>query len=202
MVSRLPSWVFIALAMVFMGLALVPVLRVIIGVGSAFGIQFFTFVMFLIAGLMCGLTGMLLLVRRQPDQIGYQGEGENSQEKQIEKQIIVKMHATGLLLFTGVPLFNFLVCYFLWVRNRHKTQLIDYQGREAICFQISVYLYLLLCLFMTIALIGVFITPLFLLFHLIATIVASVMAYQGRPFRYPANITIISRAPNSGANLS
>ena len=115
MVSRLPSWVFIALAMLFMGLALFPILRVAIGIDSQFGIQFFTFVMLLIAGLMCGLTGMLLLVRRQPDQIGYQGESENSQEKQI----IVKMHATGLLLFTGIPLFNFLVCYFLWVKNRH-----------------------------------------------------------------------------------
>jgi len=196
MVNRLPSWVFIAIAMVFMGLALLPILRVILGIDNEFGIQFFTFVMLLIAGLMCGLTGMLLLVRRQPENIEYHVHDlENF--KAIEKATIVKIHASGLLMFTGLPLINFFVCYFLWVKHRHKTQLIDFQGREAICFQISVYLYLLLCLFMTIAVIGIFVIPIFLLLHLIASIVATSMAYQDKAFRYPANITIIPRTPNS-----
>jgi len=197
MVNRLPSWVFIALAMILMGFALFPILRVLLGIDSSFGIQFFTFVMFIIAGLMCGLTGMLLLVRRQPEQIEYQHQTKEPAVEVLEKQTAAKMHAAGLLLFTGVPLLNFLVCYFLWINNRHKTQLIDYQGREAICFQITVYLYLLLCFFMSIAIIGIYVAPLFLLFHLIVTCVATIMASQGKPFRYPANITIITRTPTT-----
>jgi len=63
MVSRLQSWVFISLSMLLMGFALFPVLRVIVGVDDEFGMQFLTVVMLLIAGLMCGLTGMLLLAR-------------------------------------------------------------------------------------------------------------------------------------------
>jgi len=189
MVNRLQSWIFIGLAMILMGIALFPILRVIIGVDPKFEIQFFTFIMFLVAGLMCGLTGMLLLARRQPELSSYQTDDQDS-------KVAAQLHASGLLLFTGVPLLNFLVCYFLWVKHRHRSTYLDYQGREAICFQITIYLYLLLSLFMTIAFIGLFTTPLLLIFHLIATIVAVVMAKSKKAFRYPANITIIERSPN------
>jgi len=190
MVNRLQSWVFIGLAMILMGIALFPILRVIIGVDPKFEIQFFTFVMFLVAGLMCGLTGMLLLARRQPELSNYQTEEQ-------DHKTAAQLHGCGLLLFTCIPLLNFLVCYFLWVRNRHRSMYIDYQGREAICFQITIYLYLLLSLFMTIAIIGIFTTLLLLAFHLIATVVAIVMTKNNKAFRYPANITIIARSPNS-----
>ena len=189
MANRLPSWVFISLAMVLMGLALFPILRFIIGVDSAPGVQFFTFVMLLIAGLMCGLTGMLLLVRRQPELVNYQNN-------EPDHKAGAKLHACGLLMFTGVPLLNFLACYYFWVKDRHQSQYLDYQGREAICFQITLYLYLLLSLFMVIAVIGVFSTPLLLGLHFLATLTAIVMTAKGQTFRYPANINIISRTPN------
>jgi len=188
MVNRLPSWVFIGLAMVLMGIALFPVLRVIIGIDDTFEMQFWSVVMLLIAGIMCGLTGMLLLVRRQPDLKQYQSEDNDSQKA-------AQFHACGLLLFTGIPLLNFLACYALWVKNRHRSEFLDYQGREAICFQITIYLYLLLSLFMVMAVIGLFTTPLLLLFHLIATICAIINTLQTKAFRYPANITIIARTP-------
>jgi len=190
MVNRLQSWVFISLAMLLMGFALFPILRVIVGVDDQIGMQFLTVVMLLIAGLMCGLTGMLLLARKQPNLSQYKDQSEDF-------KTAAKMHACGLLFFTGVPLLNFLVCYFLWVNNRNRSAYLDYQGREAICFQISLSLYLLLSLFMVFAVIGVITTPLIIIFHLIVTVVAIAMASQGRAFRYPANITIISRTPNA-----
>jgi len=188
MANRLPSWIFISLAMVLMGLALFPILRRIIGIDSAFSIAFSTSVMLLISGLMCGLTGMLLLVRRQPDLEIYKS-------KEQDNITASQFHACGLLIFTGVPLLNFLVCYYLWVKNRQASLYLDYQGREAICFQITLYLYLLLSLFMVIAVIGVFTTLLLLGLHLIATLTATTMTYKGQTFHYPANINIIARTP-------
>jgi len=190
MVNRLPSWIFITLAMLLMGMALLPVLRVIIGVDDSFQIQFLTFVMFLIAGIMCGLTGMLLLVRRQPEINHYQTD-------EADYNKACQFHYCGLLLFTGVPLLNFLLCYVLWVKNRYQSEFLDYQGREAICFQITIYLYLLLSLFMILAAVGLLTTPLLILFHLIATASAVVMTSRGKAFRYPANITIIARTPQT-----
>ena len=78
MVNRLQSWVFISLAMAVMGLALFPIVRVVIGIDKTFSMQFFTVIMLLIARLMLGLTGMLLLARRQPDINYYLGDEKDT----------------------------------------------------------------------------------------------------------------------------
>jgi len=188
MVNRLQSWVFISLAMAVMGLALFPIVRVVIGIDKTFSMQFFTVIMLLIAGLMLGLTGMLLLARRQPEINNYLGDKEDA-------KLATQFHACGLLLLSGIPLMNFIACYFLWVKHRHKSAFLDYQGREAICFQISIYLYLLLSLFMAFAVIGIFFVPILVLFHALVSVIAVCMVSQGKAFRYPANITIIARTP-------
>jgi len=135
---------------------------------------------------MCGLTAMLLMVRKQADIKNYLGN-------EIDTSGAAKIHASGLLIFTGIPLANFLVCYYLWLSNRHKSEYLDYQGREAICFQITIYLYMLMCLFMAYIVIGAVVIPLLLLFHLLATLTAIVQTLNGKEFRYPANINIIER---------
>lgn len=188
MVNRLPSWIFLAAAMLIMGTALLPILRAILGIDEQIQIQFLTVVTLLIGGLMCGLTAMLLLVRRQPDL----NHGPSSDDDHIRA---AQLHVTGLLIFTGIPLANFLACYFLWVKTRARSAYLDFQGREAICFQITIYLYLMMCLFMAYVIIGAFAIPLLLIFHALATITASLYALYGKPFHYPANISIINRQP-------
>lgn len=172
--------------MLLMGFALFPVIRALIGIDKEIGIQFLTVVYFLIGGLMCGLTAMILMLRRQPTISRHQGD-------QIEGSAAAAMHATGLLIFTGIPLANFLACYALWLRLRGRSAWLDYQGREALCFQITSYLYLLLALLMVLAIVGVFAIPLLLLFHLIVTLLAIGVSFKGKWFRYPANISIIDR---------
>lgn len=188
MVNRLQSWIFMSIALVAMGWALVPLVRVILGLDEKLGGSFIWSVSFLIGGVMCGLTAMLLLVRRQPPIRQYLSQ-------QQDHKTAASLHATGLLIFTGIPLANFLACYFLWVKTRARSEYLDYQGREAICFQISIYLYILMCLFLAYIIVGAFALPLILLFHLLATISAILAAISGRDFRYPANINIIARRP-------
>ena len=193
MVSRLPSWIFLSLALLVMGLALFPVLRAILGIDEQIEIQFLTVVSLLVAGLMCGLTAMLLMVKRQPNMLSY--KEPQTTHTQIENSSAAKLHACGLLLFTGIPLANFLACFYLWVNCRNRSSYLDFQGREAICFQITIYLYLLISLLMAYAIIGAFAIPLLLMFHLFATLFAIIYALQGKAYRYPANITIIARTP-------
>lgn len=189
MVNRLPHWLFLGLAMLLMGFALFPVVRAIIGIDDQIEIQFLTMVYFLIGGLMCGLTAMILMVRKQATISKHQNE-------EVDKLTAAKLHATGLLIFTAIPLANFLSCYFLWLKVRHRSAWLDYQGREAVCFQISLYLYLLMALLMVLAIVGIFAIPLLLLFHLIVTLIAIYMAATGKSFSYPANISIIDRKPS------
>ena len=193
MVNRLQSWVFIMLALTTMGWGMIPIVRVVFGLEQKFGGSYIWSVSFIIGGLMFGLTAMLLMVRKQPEITVY----ETPDTTQNELFNAAKLHASGLLIFTGVPLLNFLVCYFMWVKTRRQSEYLDYQGREAICFQISIYLYLLMCLFMAYIIIGAFVVPLILLFQLLATATAIAYTLNGKPFSYPANISIIERTPKA-----
>ena len=186
MVNRLPTWPFLSLAMLLMGFALFPVVRALLGIDEEIGIQFLTTVYFLIGGVMCGLTAMILMVRRQVTTSRHQ-DGQ----KDIKSAVI--LHCSGLLIFTAIPLANFLACYFYWLKIRHKSAWLDYQGREVLCFQITMYLYLLMALLMVIAIVGIFAIPLLLAFHLLVTLLAIIITSQGKQFRYPANINIIDR---------
>ncbi len=186
MVNRLPIGLFLSLAMLLIAWALMPVVRALIGIDQSINMDFLWVVSFLIGGLMCGLTAMLLLTRRQPDLKSYLGDKQNP-------KVAAYIHASGLALYTGIPLANFLLCYFLWVRYRHQSRYLDQHGREAICFQITIYLYLMMCLFMAYIIVGALAIPLLLFFHLVTTIVATIVVANGKDFRYPANISIINR---------
>lgn len=187
-------------ALAVMGWGMVPIVRVAFGLDDKFGGSFIWSLSFLIGGLMCGLTAMLLLARRQPKLKTYLSGSNELTATQWEvprhEQIAAaKIHASGLLILSGIPLANFLACYYLWIKNRSVSPYLDYQGREAICFQISIYLYLLMCLFMAFIIVGALVIPLMLLFHTIATSIAVITTLNGKTFRYPANINIIDRRP-------
>ena len=184
MVDRLPVWLFLSLALILIGFALLPVARLILGVDAQIAIQPLTMVMLLISGLMCGLSAMILLVKRQPKIEKYSSDNEDI-------VLPIKIHASALLLFSCIPLANFLLCYWLWIKNRHKSRYFDKQGQEVVNFQISIYLYLLLSLFLTFAVIGVFFIPILLLAHLFLTIAAIILCAAGHEFKYPFNIPII-----------
>lgn len=189
MVDRLPAWIFLSIALALIALALLPLMRVVVGVDQEIGMQFFTVVMFLIGGLMSGLTAMILLVRRQP-KLNWP---DNVTGQSVDNSLL--LHSTGLLLFTGIPLLNFLSCYWLWVSRRRTSEAIDRVGQEVLNYQITMYLYLLLSLFIVFAGIGLLTTPLLLGLHLVFTLVAMAMAAQGKQFSYPLNIPIIQGRP-------
>jgi uncharacterized Tic20 family protein len=188
MVNRLQSSIFILIAFFTMGWGMAPIVRVAFGLDMQLTGSFIWSISFLIGGLMCGLTAMLLMVRRQPSIKRYLSTDKSHVDA-------AKMHACGLLLLTGIPLANFLVCYYLWTKNRIKSEYLDYVGREIICFQISIYLYLLMALFLAFIIVGALAIPVIILLHTCATIVAIITAMNGKVFHYPANISIIARAP-------
>ena len=188
MVNRLQSSTFILISLLLMGWGLTPIVRVAFGLDSQLTGSFIWSISFLIGGLMCGLTAMLLMVRRQPLITHYPSDDR-------DHSTAVAMHAAGLLILTGIPLANFLMVYYLWTKNRFKSEYLDYVGREIICFQISVYLYLLMALFLAFIIVGALAIPVIVVLHTVATLFAIVAAMNGKVFHYPGNISIIARAP-------
>ena len=186
MVNRLPAWLFLFAALLLIAMALMPMLRVAFNIDQQFYLQFWTVVILLIGGLMCGLTAMILLIKRQP-LINW---SLSEQTVVLEKSDLLRFHGCGLLIFTGVPLLNFLLAYYLWVKNRNRGEAFDRLGQEVVNFQVTIYLYLLLSLFLVFALIGIVTTPLILGFHLLVTVIAILYAGRGSNFKYPTNIPI------------
>ncbi len=184
MAARLPAWIFLMIALILMGVAQYPLMRVAFGIDTEISMPVSTMAMFMIGALMSGLTAMILLAGRQPKLAQYAGQDGN-------KLVVIAINASGLLLFTGIPFANFLVAYYLWNRFRHQAKDIDDAGIEAINFQITIFLYLLLSLFMIFAVLGLITTPLLLVFYALCVIIACIYAMYGKQFRYPTNIPII-----------
>ena len=191
MVNRLSAGAFLGLSLFFLSLALIPVARVVVKIDESIGIQFWTMIMLLIGGLMAGLTAMILLMRRQAHSTSSVELSLNTKSLEYENAKQVRsLYACGLLLYTGVPLLNFLVAYWIWKKHRNEMPDVDRVGREVLDFQITIYLYLLLSLFLVFAVIGLFTTPIILLFHFAATIFVFFANYNRQKFHYLANIPI------------
>ena len=94
-------------------------------------------------------------------------------------------------ILVPVPAANLLGPLVLWLIKREDGAFIDDQGKESLNFQISLFLYALVC--MLLALIGIGILLLFplALFGFVCVIIASIKASEGVTFRYPACIRLI-----------
>lgn len=89
------------------------------------------------------------------------------------------------------PFANIIAPLIVWLCKRKDHEYIDQQGKEAINFQLSLSLYYFVAFILVFMLVGIILIPLLMLFRLIATIIASVDAYQGKAFRYPLCIRFI-----------
>lgn len=79
----------------------------------------------------------------------------------------------------------------VWLLKRAESPDIDHHGKEALNFQLSVTLYLLLLVPFCFVLIGIPFVILLVLLDLVFTIVAAVKASSGQPYRYPLTIRFI-----------
>lgn len=101
----------------------------------------------------------------------------------------------GLLLSAG--LFGFAVPLVVWLAKRDESAFVDRHGKEALNFQITLFLvHVALLLFVLLTLgIGILVAlPFFVALwfaELVLGVVAALKAYSGRPYRYPLTLRLI-----------
>lgn len=111
-------------------------------------------------------------------------------------------HLSGLAILVAPPL-NLVVPLIIWLAKRDEHPFIYDQGREAVNFQLSMTLYFFGLIFGTIALMIILIGFLLLPFVILALIaiyllqivlcvIAAVNANDGRPYRYPFTLRLVS----------
>ena len=100
-------------------------------------------------------------------------------------------HLTGFLALVGIPFGNIFGPLVVWLIKREEFPFVDGQGKEALNFQISMTIYLIVTGLLSFLLIGL---PFFIglgIAWIVLMIIASVKAYGGEAYRYPITMRFI-----------
>ena len=92
-----------------------------------------------------------------------------------------------------VPLGNFIGPIVIWQLKKDESEFVVDQAKEALNFQISLFIYMLISLVLIFIVIGIFLIIGLVLFGLIMVIVAGVKANEGEYYRYPMCLRLISQ---------
>lgn len=83
------------------------------------------------------------------------------------------------------PFGNLLGPLIVWQIKKDLDPFVDAQGKEALNFQISVAVAMLICLLLSVVLIGIPLMVLVGIAALVLTIIAGIKANEGQAYRYP-----------------
>ncbi|HUS85609.1 MAG TPA: DUF4870 domain-containing protein [Bacteroidales bacterium] len=81
-----------------------------------------------------------------------------------------------------------LIC---WSSKRHESSFVDMNGKEALNFQLSILLYLFVCIPLIFIVIGIVLMIALFILELVCVIIASIKAARGEDYRYPLSIPFI-----------
>ena len=143
------------------------------------------FLGFIIAPIM----GLVIFVRRQKRNSALV-KGTLS-EKQ-ENNWAMWAHISTFLSML-VPLGNFIGPIIVWQLKKNESEFVADQAKEALNFQISLMIYMLISAILIFVVIGIFLLIGLAIFSLIMVIVAGVKANQGEYYRYPMCLRFISQ---------
>lgn len=156
------------------------------GIGDyAVGVTFGVFM--LLAGWIAAVVGVLTLLGNPTPPVA------QSLVDSGERKAAMRSHLFGLLAYP-LPFVHLLVMSVAWLRGRKSSAFVEEHGREALNFQLSILVYLLIAFTLSLALVGILMLPLVLLFQMVMMIEAAVQARAGHRFRYPLTFRFL-RAP-------
>ncbi len=99
-------------------------------------------------------------------------------------------HLSTLLGFV-FPFGNIIAPMILWQMKKDEYPLVDDQGKEALNFQISMTIYVLIAFILVLMAIGIVLLIALGLFDLIVTVIAALNAANGQKYRYPFSIRFV-----------
>lgn len=109
-----------------------------------------------------------------------------------ECQWAVACHLAALCgIVVPVPAASILGPLVLWVLKRGDGAFIDDQGKESLNFQITLLIYFMICMVLSMVLIGLFLLLPLAIFGFVCVVVAAVKAGDGIAYRYPLCIRFI-----------
>ncbi|HFE65080.1 MAG TPA: DUF4870 domain-containing protein [Caldithrix sp.] len=87
-----------------------------------------------------------------------------------------------------IPFGNIIGPLVVWMIKREESPFIDYHGKEALNFQISMSIYIIAAAILVLIAIGILLLVALGIFGLIMIVIASMKANSGEKYRYPLTI--------------
>lgn len=114
----------------------------------------------------------------------------NNNISKEERQWAMFCHLAALAGFV-IPFGNIIGPLVLWVLKKDESAFIDYHGKEALNFQISFSIYLIVSVILIILLIGILLTVIVATLGVVFLVVAALKANDGVYYTYPATIRFV-----------
>lgn len=99
-------------------------------------------------------------------------------------------HLSALIGFF-IPFGNIIAPLVIWQIKKAEFPFVDDQGKEALNFQITVLIAVLVCIVLSFVLIGMLLLPVVGIAWLVLTIMAGLKANNGETYRYPFTLRLI-----------
>ncbi len=101
-------------------------------------------------------------------------------------------HLLGLAFLTPIPFGNVLAPLVLWLWKRDTHPGVDLHGKEALNFQLSMSIYMVVAGLTIFLVVGFVLLPMVLVTNLVLIVIASVKASRGELYHYPLTIRFIN----------
>ncbi len=112
--------------------------------------------------------------------------GNNSIIKQDRANRIIAMISHLISLFSA-PLGALVI----WLIMRNENSFVEEHSRNSFNWQISLVIYSIISGFLCLILVGYLMLALLAIWNVIAIILASIAAYDGKPYKYPFTINLL-----------
>ncbi len=99
-------------------------------------------------------------------------------------------HLSALVGFV-IPFGNIIAPLIIWTLKKDEYPHVNDQGKEAINFQLSITVYILISVVLVFVVIGIPLLIILGIFSLIMTVIAALNANDGNKYRYPFTIKFI-----------
>lgn len=94
----------------------------------------------------------------------------------------------GVIMHLGNLLFSFIVPLIIWLIYRERSYTLDQQGRSALNWAISYWIYSIVTWLLMFVFIGFIIWPVIIVIDIVFCIIAAVKAGNGQAWKYPLSI--------------
>ena len=119
-----------------------------------------------------------------------EGHAIERQASKEERNWAMACHLASLAGFI-IPFGNILGPLNIWLVKKEEFPLVDDQGKEAVNFQITVFLMGLVGALLLLVLIGFLLLPALAVYWLVFSVIAAMRANEGESYRYPFTLRLI-----------